>query len=86
VQVGDVTISDVANRLKVDRDALLQANPQIKDLHQKLEPWLLEAELIGQLCLPLNFLGNQRHPFRLSLKEIRARARANANELPVLPR
>jgi phage tail protein X len=36
VQVGDVTISDVANRLKVDRDALLQANPQIKDVHQKL--------------------------------------------------
>ena len=36
VQVGDVTISDVANRLKVDTDALLQANPQIKDVHQRL--------------------------------------------------
>ena len=36
VRVGENTVSDVAGRLKLDVNTLLQANPQIKDPNQKL--------------------------------------------------
>jgi LysM repeat protein len=36
VRVGENTVSDVASRLGLDANTLLQANPQIKDPNQKL--------------------------------------------------
>jgi len=36
VQLGENPLSDVAQRLGGEKDALLQANPHIKDHHQKL--------------------------------------------------
>jgi LysM repeat protein len=38
VRPGEITISDVAKRLNVNKEALLAANPQLKDPYQKLQP------------------------------------------------
>lgn len=43
-------------------------------------PWVLESELIKQIVVPLNLLGNDSHPFHAVLRETRRRARANARE------
>jgi hypothetical protein len=42
------------------------------------EPWLLEDRLIAQLNLPLNVIGNKRHPFCSTLRKIRKRAKVAA--------
>ncbi|MGY5015039.1 GIY-YIG nuclease family protein [Streptomyces sp. 900105755] len=47
------------------------------------EPWTLESELISQLDLPLNLDQNGHNAFHAQLKEIRARARQRARELPI---
>ena len=44
------------------------------------EPWLLEAELISSLVLPLNLDQNRRNPFRRSLAEARRLQRELARE------
>jgi hypothetical protein len=48
-------------------------------------PWELEDQLIASLDLPLNLEGNSRNPFHVQLTDIRKRAVAIANELPVVP-
>jgi hypothetical protein len=48
-------------------------------------PWELEDELIATLDLPLNLDGNSRNAFHVQLTEVRKRAVATANELPVVP-
>jgi hypothetical protein len=55
VRVGENTISDVASRLKLDSNALLQANPQIKDSNQKLRwtgysPAPERGNVAGRFC------------------------------------
>lgn len=48
------------------------------------EPWLLEAELISQLDLPLNLNQNGHSALHNCLKELRAQARQRAQESPIL--
>jgi hypothetical protein len=48
-------------------------------------PWELEDALVKILDLPLNLQGNDRHPFRASLRGARATARDHARALPVWP-
>ncbi|MBM7808307.1 hypothetical protein JOD57_004144 [Geodermatophilus bullaregiensis] len=48
-------------------------------------PWELEDQLIATLDLPLNLDGNSRNAFHGDLSEVRRRAVATANELPVVP-
>jgi hypothetical protein len=48
-------------------------------------PWELEDELIATLDVPLNLEGNSRNAFHAELTEVRRRAVAAANELPVVP-
>ena len=50
------------------------------------QPWTIESELIRQLVLPLNLDQNLHSPFRAALSAARARQRAIARSLPVLPR
>lgn len=42
------------------------------------EPWLIEDRAIAGLDLPLNLMGNGRHPFYRILKSVRSRAKAAA--------
>lgn len=49
------------------------------------QPWELEDELITQLDLPLNLMGNKHNQFHAKLTEVRARCVARARDLPVLP-
>lgn len=49
------------------------------------EPWDLESQLISQLDLPLNLDQNRHNAFHHRLKELRARARQRARELPIIP-
>jgi hypothetical protein len=48
-------------------------------------PWKLEEVLIATLDVPLNLEGNSRNAFHAELTEVRRRAVAAANELPVVP-
>ncbi len=48
-------------------------------------PWELEEVLIATLDVPLNLEGNSRNAFHAELTEVRRRAVAAANELPVVP-
>lgn len=48
------------------------------------EPWVLEAELISLLDLPLNLEQNRHNPFHARLTKLRADACRNARELPVV--
>ncbi|MFF2436980.1 GIY-YIG nuclease family protein [Streptomyces sp. NPDC058107] len=50
---------------------------------EHVEPWHMESELIGELDLPLNLDQNQHNAFHAQLKEIRAKARQRARELPI---
>lgn len=50
------------------------------------QPWLVEADAITQADLPLNLDQNRHHPFYAHLTQLRAQARANAQELPILRR
>ncbi|MFJ3761748.1 GIY-YIG nuclease family protein [Streptomyces sp. NPDC090080] len=50
---------------------------------ERSEPWELESRLIADLDLPLNLDQNRHNAFHDRLKEIRARAREQARELPV---
>lgn len=47
-------------------------------------PWLLEAQLIAGLSLPLNLDLNRGHPFGTVLREARRRAKGRARELAVV--
>ncbi|MFF8906425.1 GIY-YIG nuclease family protein [Streptomyces olivaceoviridis] len=47
------------------------------------EPWVLEAQLISRLDLPLNLDQNRHNAFHSHLKELRAQARRRARELPI---
>lgn len=49
------------------------------------EPWLLENKLIQAISLPLNLDQNGRHEFHGFLSELRACARAQARERPIMP-
>jgi hypothetical protein len=48
------------------------------------EPWLLEAQFIADLDVPLNLDGNTRNKFHPELTARRARSVARARDLPVL--
>jgi hypothetical protein len=48
-------------------------------------PWEAESTLIGQLNLPLNLDQNRDNPFHRVLERARARTRAQAKALPILP-
>jgi|GEM_PF-808603 hypothetical protein len=50
------------------------------------EPWLLEAEAISSLYLPLNIDQNASHPFHSTLSAIRKEAKAVAKSLPIRPK
>ena len=49
------------------------------------EPWVIEDELIANLDLPLNLMGNRRHAFHQTLSSARAASARRAESLPVLP-
>lgn len=49
-------------------------------------PWEIEPEVIGRLWLPLNIIGNERHPFCATLRDTRKAALQRALELPIAPR
>lgn len=49
-------------------------------------PWMVESHLIAELTLPLNLDQNAHSPFRAELSQIRSAARAQARDLPVLPK
>lgn len=48
------------------------------------EPWMVEAEAIRKLDLPLNLAQNGAHPFHSRLTAMRAEAKARARALPVV--
>ncbi|MBY5163152.1 hypothetical protein KR546_11720 [Nitriliruptoria bacterium AS10] len=48
------------------------------------EPWTVEAQVIGQMALPLN-LDHQAGGFTPTLSRLRAKQRATARELPPNP-
>jgi hypothetical protein len=48
------------------------------------QPWLIEAEAIAQLDLPLNLDQNRHNPFHEHLSRLRAEARNRARERPIL--
>jgi GIY-YIG catalytic domain-containing protein len=50
------------------------------------EPWVAEAAIIGALDLPLNIEQNAHNPQRQVVRKARARCKAHARALPVLPR
>jgi hypothetical protein len=50
---------------------------------EDLEPWTAESEFITHLDLPLNLDQNRHNSFHSRLKELRARARQRARELPI---
>ncbi len=50
----------------------------------RAEPWVLEAELIARLNLPLNLQGNAHNSFYPVLKQLRAEAEAAARSLPIV--
>lgn len=50
------------------------------------EPWVLEAEAIHGVALPLNLDQNKHHPFHPVLSQVRRDAKAAAVNLPVVPR
>jgi hypothetical protein len=43
------------------------------------KPWIVEAELLSKLSLPLNLLANDRHEFHPTLTALRKEAKARAN-------
>ena len=45
------------------------------------QPWLLEEQLISQVCLPLNLDQNGRNAFHAVLSRVRSSARERAREL-----
>jgi hypothetical protein len=47
------------------------------------EPWVIEAEAIQQISLPINLEGNNHHPFQETLKALRKNARDNARKLAI---
>ncbi|WDV54556.1 hypothetical protein PV963_31435 [Streptomyces coeruleorubidus] len=47
------------------------------------EPWAMESELISHLDLPLNLDQNHHNAFHGRLKNLRAKARQRARELPI---
>ena len=47
-------------------------------------PWELEDELVATLSLPLNLMGNTRHPFRPVLSRLRSEAKEQARLLPIV--
>ncbi|MGE0309830.1 MAG: GIY-YIG nuclease family protein [Acidimicrobiia bacterium] len=49
-----------------------------------IEPWILEAELIADLDVPLNLDGNRHNAFHSALTVARSEAVARARALPVL--
>jgi hypothetical protein len=49
-------------------------------------PWLTESRLISTVSLPLNLDQNKHSGFHQELSSARARQRAHARELPVLPK
>ena len=49
-------------------------------------PWVLESRLLENLALPLNLDQNKHSGFHEQLRAARARQRAEARQLPVLPR
>jgi hypothetical protein len=48
------------------------------------EPWTVETQLITSVCLPLNLDQNRSHPFHATLSALRATAKRQVDELPVL--
>jgi hypothetical protein len=50
------------------------------------QPWIPEPEIIGRLDLPLNIEHNAHNPQRQFVRDTRARCKARARSLPILPR
>lgn len=48
-------------------------------------PWLLEAQIISNVDVPLNLDGNKHNAFYPELVDLRAKAVARARALPVIP-
>ena len=48
------------------------------------QPWLIEAEAIAQLDLPLNLDQNRHNPFHEHLSRLRVEAKRRARERPIL--
>ena len=48
------------------------------------EPWLLEAQPIPSVCLPLNLDQNRSHAFHTILSGIRRAAKGRAEQFPIL--
>ncbi len=63
----------------------MAANARVNFVEHE-EPWVLEEDLIGRLCLPLNLDQNKKHPFHQTLSAMRKAARLAAESLPVLDR
>jgi hypothetical protein len=53
---------------------------------QHTQPWIPEPEIIGHLDLPLNIEHNAHNPQRPFVRDMRARCKARARSLPILPR
>ncbi|NKX55950.1 GIY-YIG nuclease family protein [Arthrobacter mobilis] len=51
---------------------------------QAESPWRPETLAIEELSLPLNLQGNSHHPYYPTLKNLRAKHRAAARELPIV--
>lgn len=49
------------------------------------QPWELEDQVIEELDLPLNLMGNKHNQFHSVLTEVRAKSVERARDLPVLP-
>ena len=50
------------------------------------EPWVVEEEIIRTVPLPLNLDQNSAHPFYATLRRLRAEAKQDARDLPILAR
>jgi len=50
------------------------------------EPWRLEDYIIRRLSLPLNLIGNEKHPFQRTLISVRRQAKRRAQARSILPK
>jgi hypothetical protein len=63
-------------------DQWLEDNARVSWIEDP-EPWVLEANLLSRVSLPLNLQGNEHHPFHPELTRMRAHAKFEARNSPV---
>lgn len=83
-RVGSGKCRTFTNRGEQALDAWMARNAKVTWVPVE-RPWEIEAEVIGRLWLPLNIMGNERHPFCAALRETRKAALHRALELPIAP-